>query len=147
MKKRLLSFVLIVLLCGSLFGCTKAPSGETAQSASVLQMQQAVKYTLYIGLNDKDTYTQLIPDEEAEQRVCDIALKYVDGFTVLPAKGVYKDDKGVTTHESSLVLEVTSATDEQMSAMMKEIIHALNQNSVLIEKQTVDYDFYDVTDG
>jgi len=132
MKKYLVSSVLLILIC--LF------SGCAMQSES-----QNVKYTIYIGLNDKNTYTQLVSYEEAEKKASDIALKYVDGFTAHAAKGAYKDEKGITTHENSLILEFYNTTDQQMKAIMDEILQELNQNSILMEKQKVNYEFYEGT--
>jgi len=34
--------------------------------------------------------------------VSDIALKYTDGFTILFARGAYKDEKGIITNVNSL---------------------------------------------
>ena len=141
-RKLLVSVILIMVLSCYLSGCAVKPEG-TAQPVIQLQPNQTIKYTMYIGLNDKDTYTQLISYEEAEQKVSAIVLKYVDGFTALSGKGAYKDDKGVITHENSLVLEFTSATEEQIKAIMDEVIKELNQNSVLMEKQAVNYEFYE----
>lgn len=104
---------------------------------------EGVKYTVYIGLNDKDSYKQLISSEDAEKKVSAIALKHVDGFTVLSARGAYKDDKGVITDENSLVYEFTFAEDQQIKAIMDEVIKELNQNSVLVEKKKVNYEFYE----
>ena len=134
MKKQLLLAVWVTVVCVSLSGCasqTGARKGET------------LKYTMYIGLNDKNTYTQLLSYDEAEKKVSDIALRYVDGFTELTGKGTYKDEKGVTTHENNLVLEFDSATDQQMKEIMNEVLKELNQNSILLEKQTVKDEFYE----
>lgn len=134
MRKNFISFIIVVIVCFAFSGCaiqTATPNSDT------------VKYTMYIGLNDKDTYTQLITYEEAEKKVSVIALKYVDGFTVLSATGAYKDEKGVITHENSLVFEFSSATDQQMKGIMDETLKELNQNSILIEKQKVNYEFYE----
>jgi hypothetical protein len=135
MKKQLLTALFAAFLCANLSGCASqqvnTPKGET------------IKYTMYIGLNDKNTYTQLIPYDKAEKEVSDIALKYVDGFTELTAKGTYKDEKGVTTHENSLVLEFDNATDQQMKEIMNEVLKKLDQHSILLEKQTVSEEYYE----
>lgn len=133
MKKRLITIFIVITLCFTLTSCT---------TQNGLAKSEAVKYTMYIGLNDKDTYQQIIPYEEAEKKVSDIALNYVDGFTELSAKGVFMDEKGAITYENSLVFEFYSATDQQMKAIMDEVIKELNQNSILIEKQKVNYEFY-----
>lgn len=134
MRKKITAFVISLFICLLLPGCTANDS--TAFEGSV-------KYTMYIGLNDKDAYTQLISYEAAEEAVSGIALKYVDGFTQYPAKGAYKDDKGVVTNENSLVLEFEDATEDQMNAIMDEVLKALNQHSVLLEKQKVSREFYE----
>lgn len=134
MMKKLISVILGIVVCFSLSGCA---------SQTGAQKSEAVKYTMYIGLNDKNTYTQLIPYEEAEKMVSDIALKYVDGFTELNGKGTYKNEKGVITHENTLVLEFDSTTDQKMNAIMNEVLKKLNQNSILIEKQKTNYEFYE----
>ena len=133
--RRLAGYVaFIILISVNLSGCwiqAETKKGEIA------------KYTMYIGLNDKDTYTQMISYEDAEKKVSDIALKYVDGFTVLSAKGAYKDDKEVITYENSLVIQFLYVSDEQMKSIMDEVLIELNQNSILLEKQTVECDFYE----
>jgi hypothetical protein len=82
--------------------------GCVAQPGTQTQTAEEVKYTLYIGLNDKNTYTQLLSTEDAVNRVADIALKYVDGFTQLSGKGAYKDEKGIITHENCLIFHKAS---------------------------------------
>ncbi|NLL41838.1 MAG: DUF3574 domain-containing protein [Firmicutes bacterium] len=96
-----------------------------------------VKYTLYIGLNDKDSYRQEIPTEEAEALVEGIILKYADGFTRILAKGAYTDGAGVVTFEDSLIYELLFTTEEQVSKIIDEVLAALNQDSVLVERQRV----------
>lgn len=135
MKKKLVSMVLMVAFIICVSGCS-------TQTQTGLAKNEAVKYTIYIGLNDKDTYSQKISTGEAEKKVNAIALKYVDGFTRFLGKGAYKDDKGAVTYENTLVYTFYSATDEQMKSIMEEVLKELNQNSVLIEKQKVGYEFY-----
>jgi hypothetical protein len=134
MRKKFISVVIAVIVCLTFSGCT-------IQRGTL--NRESVKYTMYIGLNDKDTYTQLVTYEEAEKKVRDIALKYVDGFTVLSARGAYKDEKGVITHENSLFFEFSSATDRQIKGIMDEVLKKLNQNSILVEKQKVNREFYE----
>lgn len=135
MNKRLVTMVLLVALVILVSGCS-------TQAQTGLAKNEAVKYTLFIGLNDKDIYSQKISAEEAEKKVSAIALKYVDGFTEYQGKGAYKDDKGVVTHENSLIYTFYFANDKQMKSIMDEVLKELNQNSILIEKQKVGSEFY-----
>jgi hypothetical protein len=105
--------------------------------------QGSMKYTLYIGLNDKDTYQQEISTEDAERVVTAIVLNYVDGFTQMMAKGVFKDDTGVITYENSLIYEFLDAHEEQITKIMDEVLVALNQTSILVERAKVDFEFYE----
>jgi len=51
--------VAILITCLTFSDCVK----QTINDAN-----NVTKYTMYIGLNDKDTYTQTITYEEAEKR-------------------------------------------------------------------------------
>jgi len=53
------------------------------------------------------------------------------------------DEKKTITRENSLIYIFYSATDEDVKSIMNEIIKELNQNSVLIEKEKIDYEFYE----
>jgi len=144
MRKHFYTVIFIIVICLTISGC----AAQTALQAGELrtdgpQAGEEVKYTLYIGLNDKDTYTQLLSTEEAEKIVTDIALKYVDGFTKLSGKGAYKDEQGVVTYENSLIFEFYFCSEEQITAIMDEVLPALNQNSILVEKQRVECEFYE----
>jgi len=134
-RKGVIFVVLMMILSMGFLGCTPR--------TGAIQGEENVKYTLFIGLNDKDTYEQEIPSEEAERIMTDIALKYVDGFTVHSARGTYKDEKGVITNENSLVVEVSNASEQQIKDIMDEILEELNQNSILLEKQRINSEFYE----
>lgn len=135
MKKKFILAVLVLITCFTYSGC----ANQTAA-----QNHDTVKYTIYVGLNDKDTYTQLTSYDEAAKKASEIALKYVDGFTMFSASGAYKDEKGIITHENSLVIEFYSITDQQIKHIMDEILMEFNQNAILMEKQKVNCEFYDL---
>lgn len=105
-------------------------------------MAKTVKYTLHVGLNDKDTYKQKINDEKAMQTVTDITLKYTGGCTIYKCEGLYKDTKGKTTKENSLVIEIYGADSDEIKKIMDELLVSLNQESILVEKGDVTYEFY-----
>lgn len=104
--------------------------------------QQGVKYTLYIGTNDKDTYTQLIPLEEAKETVNQICSKYVDGYTVQEANGGWVDETGTLTQEETLVYSFVDAEEEDLIAIMDEVLTELNQNSIMVERSDMTYTYY-----
>lgn len=100
------------------------------------------QYVLYIGTNDKDTYQQMISTEEAKQIVNKICAKNVDGYTVMEAEGGWIDEKNVLTEENTLVYTFNGVKEEQMTQIMDEVLEALNQNSILLEKRKLYSTYY-----
>lgn len=105
-------------------------------------METGEKYILYIGTNDKDTYTQLIPTEEARDKVNAICAKYVGGYTVSDARGGWVDETDTLTQENTLVYSFYEVTEEQLRQIMDDVLKELNQNSILVEKQEAVYTYY-----
>lgn len=101
------------------------------------QGTEVVNYTLYIGLNDKDTYTQEIPTDEARAIVDSICIKHVSAFTTSDAQGAWTDDIGVLSRENTLVYMFTDAKESQITAIMDELLVALNQSSILVNVNSV----------
>ena len=139
MRRKFVSVVLVVL-CAFVFLCTALPGCAAATGAG---NDSSVKYTLYIGLTDKDTNTQVLSQEEALKIVGDISLRYVDGFTAYFAQGAVKDKTGAIILENSLVFQYIAASGEEIDSIMDEVLEALNQNSVLLEKQNISFLFYE----
>lgn len=90
------------------------------------------KYTIYIGLNDKDTYEQIISTEDGIRMVNGICSRYVDGYTMQTAKGGWMDEKKILTEENTLIYSFYGATDEEIMQIMDDVLKELNQNSILI---------------
>lgn len=128
----LLTVALIVFLVLTHPGAELSLKGEAEE----------IEYTLYIGLNDKDTATQKITTEDARAIVDEICLKHVGGFTSLEAQGGWTDDEGVIVRENTLVYVFYGADEAQITAVMDEVLIALNQSSVLMRKETVQTTYY-----
>ena len=100
------------------------------------------KYTIYIGTNDKDTYTQKIPTEEARRIVDEICEERLDGYTSSEARGFWKDETGTGTTENSLVYSFSGVSYDTLADVMDEILTALNQNSILVEHDLTSTQYY-----
>jgi len=100
------------------------------------------KYVLYIGTNDKDTYTQLISLADAKNIVNEICSRYVEGYTVMEANGGWVDEKGKLTEEQTLVYSFSGVREEDIYSIMDEILVKLNQNSIMVERQDLTYTYY-----
>lgn len=104
--------------------------------------QTTRKYTLYIGLNDKDTYQQVISREEARKIVNEICARHTDGYTSFDAEGGWTDQDHVLTKEETLVYMFNDIDEDDLDKIMDEVLDALNQNSILVEKDQTVYSYY-----
>lgn len=118
-------------------------TGSAADSKnSIFDSEYGVKYVLYIGLNDKDTYVQEIPTEEAINIVNNICAEYAGGYTMQNAEGGWYDEKENLTKETSLVYILTDIDEDSVKMIMDDVISALDQNSILVERQDIMYTYY-----
>ena len=60
------------------------------------------KFTLYMGLIDKDAKVQVISTIEAYKVVSNIIAKDFGGGTIFEAQGIYKHDDGKIVFEKTL---------------------------------------------
>ena len=123
----LLEVILIVMtavLIGTIIKDNKGLNGELSRQK---------KYTIYLGVNDKDTLKQEIPTETIRAQMHEICIKYVDGYTVSVADGFYRDDAGNITHEVSLVYIFIDAPIDSVQKIMDEALAKFNQSSILLE--------------
>lgn len=104
--------------------------------------EQETSYTLYIGLNDKDANVQLISTQDACAVVNEICVKYVDGFNASQTWGAWTDDNGALVNEQALVYTFHNTSKEKVTAIMDEVLVALNQGSILMVSDAVEPGFY-----
>jgi uncharacterized membrane-anchored protein YitT (DUF2179 family) len=96
-----------------------------------------IKYTLYIGLNDKDTKLQNIDTFEASKIVQNILTEKTGGGTIFNATGVYKHDDGTVIIENTLRVEIVAAAVDAVRAAIEIIKTALNQESVILQTEKI----------
>ncbi|MBR3163733.1 hypothetical protein IKF15_00280 [Candidatus Saccharibacteria bacterium] len=96
------------------------------------------KFVLSIGLNDKDTKTQIIDTKKAQEII--EGLLIVEGFegaSIFEGLGLYKHNQnggGVYVHEKTLKVELLFTTLESVLSLCNAVKRALNQESVAIER-------------
>lgn len=97
-----------------------------------------IEYTLYIGLNDKDTKKQEVSNEFALNAINRILLNEgITDKTVQNALGVYTHKNGKTTTENSLILTMFFVERIQLIRAIEEIKIILNQESIILKEQEV----------
>ena len=99
--------------------------------------------TIYAGLFDQHTHTQLIETATALQLVTDLVLSRFGGATLSQTHGVYTHADGSMVVEPSLRVELlTSDADQVLVAeLVADIKRILNQESVLLTRSLAEVSF------
>lgn len=96
------------------------------------------KYTLYVGLNDKDTRRQEIGTIEAYKLVAGLLARELGGGTIYEAHGIYTHDDGTIVIEETLRCEVFADSRSEVMGVVETIKSMLNQEAVIVQTENVD---------
>ena len=101
------------------------------------------RYTLTIGLFDKDTKKQKISSDMAIRIVSDIVVSIIGYGTIHQGNGIYTHNDGSIVVEPSLVYFVDGEKEEEskINTLAWSIKKALNQESIMLEETTVKMEF------
>ena len=101
------------------------------------------RYTLTIGLFDKNTKRQKISSDIALKIVSDLVVQTVGYGTIYNGNGIYTHINGSIVVEPSLVFFVDGEKEEEskVKSLAWMIKKSLNQESVMLEKQEVNMCF------
>lgn len=95
------------------------------------------KFTLYVGLNDKDTKLQKIGTLAARDIANNIITQETDGFTISEAQGYYRHEDGTITIENTLRIELLFVDIEVIKRLVKQFKILFNQESIAVEETEV----------
>jgi PII-like signaling protein len=97
------------------------------------------KYTLNIGLNDKDSKTQEINDIESCSRIIEsLNESLIDGYTIYNANGFYTYENGAQVNEKTIIVEIVNEKKEKILKACNSIKRKLNQESILIQEYNIE---------
>ena len=151
MRSKIAAFLLAGVMTISLVSCggqdsssATPDSSASADTVTILGQspEKGDKYTLYLGLNDKDTYEQKISTEDAVDKANKICAAHSGGYTQFTAKGGWTNDDGTLGHENTLVYMIYDISESDLKAMLDEFIKEFNQSSVLVEKSETAHIYY-----
>ena len=100
------------------------------------------KFTLYVGLNDKDSKVQEIATLEAYKIINNLLLAYTDGATIFEAVGIYKHDDGSFVTENTLRIELMFIDKKTVKEIVENIKKLLNQESVAVQREVVESELW-----
>lgn len=95
------------------------------------------KFTLYLGLNDKDTKQQKINTLEAYKIVSNILASDFGGGTIFEAQGIYKHDNGTIVFEKTLRIEILFAEFAQIKTLVSNLKKIFNQESIAVQREII----------
>lgn len=104
----------------------------------MINYEKISNYNLYIGLNDKDTYEQIVDDNFAMQIVRDVVSQRVSGATFSQANGHWVDEFGNETTEQTIVCKIMYTDDEHIESICEILKSKLNQNCIMVEKSLLE---------
>lgn len=92
------------------------------------------KFTIYLGLNDKDTKQQEITTLNAYK----IAVNIVGDCSISELTGYYTHNDNEVVIEKSLKIEVFGKSENEIKVIAEQLKTTFNQECVIIQKQVVD---------
>ena len=100
------------------------------------------KFTLFVGLNDKDSKQQELTTVDAYKIVSNIITSKFEGGTISEATGIYKHHDGTFTTETTLRIELLFAPAEQVREMVAELKTVLNQEAIAVQKEIINSELW-----
>ena len=88
------------------------------------------KHEIFIGLNDKDTKTQVVSTEEAMLKVHAL----VGDCSMSLIQGYFTHADGSMVVEKTIKCETFGMEDAKIHAIVEQLKHVLNQESILVNK-------------
>lgn len=101
---------------------------------------KGLKYEIYIGIKDKDSYEEILSVEDFKNILCEICYAKEINFSLLTQTGGYKHGKGYTT-ETSLRIVIIGIDEREVEMLSNRLKEKINTDAVLITKSDIDYYF------
>lgn len=100
------------------------------------------KFTLYLGLNDKDSKQQEIATVEAYKIVSNLISSDFNGGTIFEAKGIYKHEDGQIVTETTLRIELLFAEQIKVKALCEILKKLFNQESIAVQEEVINSELW-----
>lgn len=97
------------------------------------------KFTIYLGLNDRETGFQKIGTIEAYKICCNLIARRFNGGNISESDGIYHNpETGAVDIEKSFRIEIFADSKERVQEFGRELCDVFNQHSVIIQRDIVD---------
>lgn len=105
-----------------------------------INFNQGVKYEIFIGIKDKDSYEEILSIGDFKEILCEICFQKEINFSLITQLGGYKHGKGYTT-ETSLRIVLIGVNEQEVNQLSEALKKKINTDAVLISKSNIEYAF------
>jgi hypothetical protein len=99
---------------------------------------EGIKYEIFVGIKDKDSYIEVLSVEDFRDILTEICTEKQISFTMLTQHGGYTHGKGYTT-ETSLRVVIIGITEDEVELLSQKLKRKINTDAVLITKTEIEY--------
>ena len=104
------------------------------------QFHKGIKYEIFIGIKDKDSYQELLTVDDFRSILTEICTEKQIGFSLLTQLGGYSHNKGYTT-ETSLRIILIGIDEDEITRLSERLKKKINTDAVLVTKTEIEYCF------
>ncbi|MBR5755920.1 MAG: hypothetical protein IKX96_00020 [Firmicutes bacterium] len=108
--------------------------------ADNLHFEKGIKYEIFIGIKDKDSYEELLNVEDFINIMSGICTEREMSFSLLTQLGGYTHGKGYTT-ETSMRVIIIGVSEQEIVALGECLKKKVNTDTILITRTEVEYCF------
>ncbi len=101
---------------------------------------KGLKYEIYIGIKDKDTYEEILDVNDFKSILSDICTEKQISFSLIIQHGGYPHNKGYTT-ETSLRVSIIGISEDEILRLSERLKKEINTDTVLITKTEIEFCF------
>ena len=102
--------------------------------------QNGIKYEIFIGLKDKDTYDEILNVDSFRKILSEICTEKKINFSLLTQFGGYSHNKGYTT-ETSLRVIIIGISEDEIIVLGEKLKEIINTDTILITRTEIEYSF------
>lgn len=107
---------------------------------SDIQFEKGLKYEIFIGIKDKDSYKEILNVEDFMNMMTEICTEKQMSFSLLTQLGGYTHGKGYTT-ETSMRVIIIGVSEQEIVALGECLKKKVNTDTILITRTEVEYCF------
>lgn len=104
------------------------------------RFQNGIKYEIFVGIKDKDSYEEVFSVDSFKKLLTEICTEKQISFTLLTQLGGYTHNKGYTT-ETSLRVVIIGISEEEVVLLGMKLKEMINTDTILITKSEIEYSF------